>query len=54
MGEGTWPGRHQGSRLLVRLAQNKAQSMAFKQRQSVMRSDVWMDQALSFAGADTI
>jgi preprotein translocase subunit SecA len=43
-----------GCGFLVKLAQKKAQSIAFKQRQSVMRSDAWMDQALSFTGADTI
>lgn len=35
-------------------AQNKAQNSARKQRQVVLRADLWMDQALSFAGADTI
>jgi len=37
-----------------KLAQNKAQTLAFKQRRGVMRSDLWLDEALSFAGADTI
>ncbi len=35
-------------------AQKKAQNSARKQRNTVLRSDLWMDQALSFAGADTI
>jgi len=35
------------------LAQRKAQALAFKQRRSVLRSDLWLDEALSFAG-DTI
>ncbi len=34
--------------------QAKAQNVARKQRQAVLRSDLWMDQALSFAGAETI
>jgi preprotein translocase subunit SecA len=36
------------------LAQGKAQSLAFKQRRGVLRSDLWLDEALSFAGGDTI
>ncbi len=32
------------------LAQRKAQTLAFKQRRSVLRSDLWLDEALSFAG----
>jgi preprotein translocase subunit SecA len=35
------------------LAQRKAQALAFKQRRSVLRSDLYLDEALSFAG-DTI
>jgi preprotein translocase subunit SecA len=49
-----WPGHHQACQFLVTLAQKRAQALAFKQRQGVMRSDVWMDQALSFTGAETI
>jgi preprotein translocase subunit SecA len=54
----TWrrnfPGKERIARTAVKLAQNKAQSLAFKQRRGVLRSDVWLDEALSFAGADTI
>jgi preprotein translocase subunit SecA len=32
------------------LAQSKAQGLAFKQRRGVLRSDLWLDEALSFAG----
>lgn len=49
-----WPASARAAKYLVRHAQNKAQALAFKQRRSVMRSDAWLDQALSFAGADTI
>ncbi len=49
-----WPGYEQASHYFVRLAQKKAQVLAYKQRRNVMRSDAWMDQALSFTGADTI
>jgi preprotein translocase subunit SecA len=37
-----------------KLAQRKAQSLAFKQRKSVLRSDIWLDEALSFAGGEAI
>jgi len=36
------------------LAQRRAQSQAYKQRQSVLRSDTWLDQSLSFAGLDVV
>jgi preprotein translocase subunit SecA len=54
----TWwrnlPGKKRIAKSTVKLAQNKAQTLALKQRRSVLRSDVWLDEALSFAGADTI
>jgi preprotein translocase subunit SecA len=34
----------------VALAQRGAQRLAFKQRSTVLRSDVWLDEALSFTG----
>jgi hypothetical protein len=34
-----------------RLAQRRAESMAFKQRKAVLASDTWLDESLSFAGA---
>ena len=54
IGRRRWPGRENAAKFLVKQAQKKAQSLAFKQRRSVTRSDAWLDQALSFAGADTI
>lgn len=48
------PAKERIAKSAFRLAQNKAQTLAFKQRRSVLRSDLWLDQALSFAGADTI
>ena len=43
-----------GNSLLVRqavgLAQQRAQRLAWKQRAGVLRSDAWLDEALSFAG----
>jgi preprotein translocase subunit SecA len=53
-GKNRWLGRERAAKFLVKRAQKKAQSLAFKQRRNVMRSDAWLDQALSFAGADTI
>ncbi len=38
----------------INSAQRHAQSLAFKQRKSILRSDVWLDEALSFTGGDTI
>ena len=35
-------------------AQRKAQALAFKQRKDVIRSDLRLDESLSFAGGDTI
>jgi preprotein translocase subunit SecA len=35
-------------------AQQKAQKVVLKQRQNVLRSDLWLEQALSFAGGDSV
>ncbi len=48
------PGRRRLARLAFELAQDKAQALAGKQRRNILRSDLWLDEALSFAGADTI
>ena len=48
------PGKDRLAKTALQSAQKKAQSLAFKQRRDVLRSDVWLDDALSFAGADTI
>jgi preprotein translocase subunit SecA len=37
---------------LFRLAQNKAQRIAFRQRKGVTRTDRWLDEYLSFAGRE--
>ncbi len=50
MCESNVPGSLHVCSFLIHQAQAKAQNAAFKQRQDVMRADVWMDQALSFAG----
>jgi preprotein translocase subunit SecA len=39
------------AQLAIRSAQRRAESAAYKQRQAVLKSDLWLDQALSFAGA---
>jgi len=38
----------------VKSGQKRAQSLAFKERKSILRSDVWLDEALSFTGGNTI
>ena len=48
------PGKDRLARAALALAQGKAQALAFKQRRHVLRSDVLLDEALSFAGAETI
>jgi len=48
------PGKERISQMAFRLAQRKAQAMAFKQRKEVVRSDLQLDEALSFAAGDTI
>ena len=34
----------------IRMAQAKAQRLAYKQRQGVLRMDTWMEDSLSFTG----
>lgn len=48
------PGRERIAKAALNSAQKKAQVLAFRQRRNVLRSDIWLDDALSFAGADTI
>lgn len=48
------PGKERIARTALKSAQKKAQSLAFKQRREVLRSDVSLDDQLSFTGADTI
>jgi preprotein translocase subunit SecA len=48
------PGTGKIARAAFRRAQEKAQKVALKQRQNVLRSDLWLEQALSFAGGDNI
>ncbi len=42
------------ARTAFNLAQSKAQSLALKQRKDILRSDLWLEQAMSFAGGDTV
>ena len=46
------PGGAQIARAAFQLAQRQAQKLAFKQRRSVLRSDTWLEESLSFAGTD--
>ena len=48
------PGREKIAAIAFRFAQHKAQALAFKQRKEVVRADLRLDEALSFAGGDTI
>jgi preprotein translocase subunit SecA len=48
------PGRDKMAALAFRHAQKVAQKAAYKQRRQIMKSDLWLDQALSFSGAETI
>ena len=48
------PGKEMLARHAFALAQRTAQGLAFKQRCSVLRSDSWLDEALSFAGQNVV
>jgi preprotein translocase subunit SecA len=48
------PGKERLAKSAGNLAQRKAQKLARHQRRNVLRSDVWLEEALSFAGGDTI
>lgn len=49
-----FPLSHQMARAGFWLAQRKAQRLAAKQRQSILKNDLWLDDALSFAGGNGI
>lgn len=51
---GHWPGCHKLAEAAFNLAQRKAQRLAFRQRQSVLRMDDWIEEALSFTGAASV
>lgn len=44
------PARGRVARAAFAMAQHRAQKLAYRQRQTVLRTDTWMDEALSFAG----
>ncbi len=48
------PGKEKIAKSAFRFAQRKAQALAFKQRKGVVQSDLWLDEALSFAGGDSV
>ncbi len=48
------PGSHNLARGSFALAQRKAQRLAYQQRRAVLRTDTWLEEALSFAGQDVI
>lgn len=48
------PGHERLAAACFALAQRKAQSLAYKQRRAVLRTDLWLDEALSFAGGEGV
>jgi preprotein translocase subunit SecA len=48
------PGRRRMALAALNFAQSKAQAVARKQRKSILRSDLWLEQSLSFAGGDAV
>jgi preprotein translocase subunit SecA len=54
----TWKRNLKGKKLIankaLQFAQRRAQALAYKQRKEILRSDLWLDEALSFTGGDTI
>jgi preprotein translocase subunit SecA len=46
------PGAQRLAASLISLAQRRAERQAYHQRRSVLRTDTWLDEALSFAGPD--
>ena len=48
------PGKKSIAKATLALAQRKAQALAFKQRRAVLRTDTWLEEALSFAGVESV
>ncbi len=48
------PGKARLTESAFHHAQRRAQALAFQQRRDVVRSDLWLDEALSFTGGDAI
>jgi preprotein translocase subunit SecA len=48
--KGSLPGKQKLTEGAFKMAQNNAQRLAYRQRSSVLRTDDWLDEALSFAG----
>lgn len=42
---------HHAAGIAFRLAQERAQAQAFRQRQGVLRTDTWLDESMSFTGS---
>jgi hypothetical protein len=47
-------GKDRIAQVSFKLAQRQAQSAAFKQRRAVLKADLWLDEALSFAGGEGV
>ena len=52
--QGRWPGWQRLALGAFTAAQRRAQGQAYLQRQNVLRSDVWLDESLSFAGLNVV
>ncbi len=48
------PGWRRAAGMAFKLAQRRAQRLAYKQRQAVLGSDTWLEEALSFAGTEVV
>ena len=48
------PGSNSIARLAINIAQRKAQALAAAQRRGVLRTDNWLEEALSFAGVEGV
>jgi preprotein translocase subunit SecA len=47
------PGAQFLAQIALKIAQRSAQKQAFKMRRNVLKTDEWLDEALSFAGSET-
>lgn len=48
------PGHESLAAMCFGWAQRKAQNLAFQQRRAVLRADLWLEEALSFAGGENV
>jgi hypothetical protein len=51
---GALPARERVSKAAFRLAQHRAQKLAYRQREEILNADLMLDEALSFASPDPV